>query len=91
MPVKRRVLDRRRLPPISSAALTAFRRARAARRGSAEYREAEAELQRAIGMSKFEASPLAPGRGSLLGGDMESPLLARRWRDALEAADHTQP
>jgi hypothetical protein len=91
MSTKRRPLYRAYLPPISAEALSAFRRGRMAKRGSPEFREAAAELQRAIGLSKFEASPLAPERGSLLGGDLESPRLARRWRDALEAADRTQP
>jgi hypothetical protein len=85
MPAKRKVLDRRRLPPITPEALAAWHRAKAARRGTPEYREAAAALQKACGLTKFEATPL--GRASLLGGDTTSAPLARRWRAALEAAD----
>jgi hypothetical protein len=88
MPTNRRPLKREYQPPlvVTDEALAAWRRAKSIRRkDSREYRDAEDALQNAIGMSKFHASPL--GRGTLLGGETESPRLARAWATALEQAD----
>jgi hypothetical protein len=74
---------------VTAEMLELWRRAKKLRKSSDAYKAAEMVLQKLIGLSKFEASPL--GRGSLLGGDTTSPPQAERWRDALERANREQP
>jgi hypothetical protein len=70
---------------VTAEMLELWRRAKKLRKGSDAYKAAEMALQKLIGLSKFEATPL--GRGTLFGGDTTSGPQAQRWRDALERAN----
>jgi hypothetical protein len=92
MPTKReptrRPWHRERLV-VTAEMLELWRRAKKLRKSSDPYKAAEMALQKLIGMSKFETSPL--GRGSLLGCDKTSAIQAQRWAAALAEADKQAP
>jgi hypothetical protein len=87
--MRKKRISKVKSPDVTPAMLEVWRHAKKLRKGSDEYKAAEIALQKLIGLSKFEASPL--GRASLLGGDKLSGPQAQRWRDALERANHEQP
>jgi hypothetical protein len=72
-------------PTVTPEQLALWRRAKTLRRGSDAFQAVEAELQAAIGMSKFGPTPLG-GPALLAGGEVNEPL-ARAWRAALVAAE----
>jgi hypothetical protein len=62
MPAKRQVLDRRRHPQVTAAAVAAWRACAAIKdKRSPEFKAAAIALNQALGLTKFDISPVEVG------------------------------